>query len=71
MTIRSFPMLLSPCLERFHMRVRARRELTLSSMSIGRIQLRIQKESIEGPSMEMNLAMSNPTIRCSRGESSF
>ena len=40
-------MLLTPCLEWFYMRVHPRRELTLSSMCIERIQLRIQKESIE------------------------
>ena len=65
---KKFQMSLTPCLECFYMRVRPRRKLTLSSMCIERVQLRIQKESIEGLSMEMNLEISNPTIRCSSGE---
>ena len=43
-----------------------------SLVCIERIQLRgMQKESIEGMSIEINLEICNPTIKCSSGKSSL
>ena len=48
------------------------RDLMFSLVCIERIQLRgMQKGSIEGLSMEINLEICNRTIKCSSGESSL
>ena len=50
----------------------SRRDLMFSLVCIERIQLRgMQKESIEGLSMEINSEICNPTIKCSSGKRSL